>query len=463
MAEPVEFERLFRSAPASILVLAPDAPHFTILAVTDAYLADTMTTREIIGRRLFEVFPDNPDDPGATGSANLRASLMRVLTQRVPDTMAVQKYDIRRPGVAHFEERYWSPRNVPMLDDAGNVACIYHRVKDVTDIVRFEQRDREQRIVAASMTSQVGQMQLEIYRRAQEIQAANDELRELNGRLERTRQLLQSELSSQTQDVEKLSLELVEQGRKLADALTDTRAAVQARDEFLTIASHELRTPLTPLVLTIDTLELALERDRVRTPRIDERLKVARRQVERLSDLVEEILEVSRITAGRLQLELEECDLVEMIEHAVARVRDDTDGARCEIVVHAPPSLAGRWDRARLRHVVSNLLSNAIKYGRAHTIEVTLRATEQEATLQVRDKGIGISLEKLEKIFDCFERAVSTRNYGGFGIGLFITRSLVEAHGGTIAVESAQGEGTQFTLTLPRLNRVGHNKQLSLA
>jgi signal transduction histidine kinase/ActR/RegA family two-component response regulator len=130
------FRRLFEAAPGLYLVLTPD---FHIVAATEAYLRATMTTREaIVGRHLFEVFPDNPDDPGATGEKNLRASLERVLATGAPDAMAVQKYDIRRPPTAGggFEERYWFPVNSAVLDDAGTVEFIIHRVEDVTDFVR---------------------------------------------------------------------------------------------------------------------------------------------------------------------------------------------------------------------------------------------------------------------------------------------------------------------------------------
>jgi PAS domain S-box-containing protein len=124
-------------------VLGPD---LTIVAVTEAYLRATMTRRDdILGRGLFDVFPDNPDDPGATGVANLRASIERVIAEEWPDTMAVQKYDIRRPESegGRFEERYWSPANFPVLNDDGRVAYIIHYVEDVTELVRLKRQESE--------------------------------------------------------------------------------------------------------------------------------------------------------------------------------------------------------------------------------------------------------------------------------------------------------------------------------
>ena len=128
------FQLLFEQSPDVLLVLRPDAPRYTMIAATQARLDATHTTREqTIGRGLFELFPDNPDDPEATGMRNLRASLERVLTTRAPDTMAVQKYDIRLPD-GSFEVRYWSPKNLPILSSTDEVIYIFHRVEDVTEL-----------------------------------------------------------------------------------------------------------------------------------------------------------------------------------------------------------------------------------------------------------------------------------------------------------------------------------------
>ena len=157
------------ASPDSYLVLAPD---LTIVAVSDAYLRATMTRREeIVGRGVFEVFTDNPDDPEATGIVNLRASLKRVLAAGRADTMAVQNYDIPRPVAegGGFEERWWSPVNSPVLGSDGSMIAIIHRVEDVTELIRLEQKGSEH--------------EAEIYHRAQEIQEVNRELRAVNARL----------------------------------------------------------------------------------------------------------------------------------------------------------------------------------------------------------------------------------------------------------------------------------------
>jgi len=164
-----DFERIFEASPEVVLVLLPDSPRFTMVAATDARLRATHTTRETIGRGLFDVFPDDPDDGGATGASNLRASLERVLATRAADTMAVQKYDIRGPD-GNFEVKYWSPKNIPVLGPNGEVVYILHRVEEVTELVRASELGEELR-------GQTRAMESEVLARSQELAASNNELR----------------------------------------------------------------------------------------------------------------------------------------------------------------------------------------------------------------------------------------------------------------------------------------------
>jgi len=182
---PPDFRAVLESAPDNYLVLSPA---LIIVAVSDAYLRATLTKRvDVVGRPLFEVFPDNPDDPAATGVANLRASLERVLRTREPDAMAVQKYDIPRPESqgGGFEERHWSPVNSPVLDTAGAVSYIIHRVEDVTELVRLTEATSRETRVADALRTKAAAMEAEILRRAQQLQLANEELRQREEVLER--------------------------------------------------------------------------------------------------------------------------------------------------------------------------------------------------------------------------------------------------------------------------------------
>jgi formate hydrogenlyase transcriptional activator len=179
-----DFRSLFESVPSLCLVLTPD---LFIVAVSEAYLHATMTERDdILGRGIFDIFPDNPDDPSATGVRNLRASLQRVLQNKIPDTMAVQKYDIRKPESegGGFEERYWSPVNAPVLGPDNDVAYIIHRVEDVTDFMRLREKDAQQ---TEELRARAGRMESEIFLRAREVQEANLRLETAN------REITQSE------------------------------------------------------------------------------------------------------------------------------------------------------------------------------------------------------------------------------------------------------------------------------
>jgi len=178
-----DFQTLFESAPGLYLVLTPA---LTIVAVSDSYLRATLTKRgEILGRHLFDVFPDNPDDPTATGVSNLRASLNRVVQNRCSDAMAVQKYDIRRPESdgGGFEERHWSPVNSPVLGAKGEVAYIIHHVEDVTEFIRLKQTESEQHRITEELRTRTGEMEAEIFRSVQQVQTVNSQLRtELDAR-----------------------------------------------------------------------------------------------------------------------------------------------------------------------------------------------------------------------------------------------------------------------------------------
>jgi PAS domain S-box-containing protein len=169
----IDFKSLFESAPGLYLILKPD---FTIVAVSEAYLHATMTKRnEITGKGLFEVFPDNPEDPDASGVFNLRASLNYVLENKTAHTMAVQKYDIRRPD-GSFEERYWSPLNKPLFDGGNTLTYIIHRVEDVTEFIQLKKEEDRRQKLTEDLRGQMQQMEIETYKRAQEIQDINSKL-----------------------------------------------------------------------------------------------------------------------------------------------------------------------------------------------------------------------------------------------------------------------------------------------
>jgi signal transduction histidine kinase len=261
-----------------------------------------------------------------------------------------------------------------------------------------------------------------------------------------------------TDEEERLAEELARRTALSVDSarlLREAREAVRLRDEFLGIASHELKTPLTPLHLKVQLLHkqvelLAARGEPVSAERVSETLEVVQRQVRKLTSLVDNLLDVSRITAGRLKLELEEMDLASVAAEILYRFAPSAAQLNCTLEMHAPMAVVGRWDRQRLEQVVTNLLSNALKYGAGKPVCVRVEADGRLARLAVQDCGIGISAEDLPRIFERFERAVSDRHYGGLGLGLYITRQIVEAFGGTVTATSEPGKGSTFVLELPR-------------
>jgi PAS domain S-box-containing protein len=228
--------------------------------------------------------------------------------------------------------------------------------------------------------------------------------------------------------------------------------AIRARNEFLSIASHELRTPLSSLSLQVDAFMRAIRKDpmALAPENVTARLEKVGRQVERLSRLISELMDVTKITQGQLRLQREEIDLSTIARDIVGRFSEEAQRAQSpvEIVVGAP--VLGMWDRLRVEQVTTNLLSNALKFGAGRPIEMIVEEHGDIASLTVRDHGVGIAPEDVERIFDRFEQAPTARVLGGLGLGLYIARQIVEAHGGTIRVESQLGAGSTFTVELPR-------------
>jgi PAS domain S-box-containing protein len=225
----------------------------------------------------------------------------------------------------------------------------------------------------------------------------------------------------------------------------ELKRALNARDEFLSIASHELRTPLTALKLRLQSLQRAGDLAASLRNKVDS----AARQTDRLERLVDNLLDVSRITTGHLELELEPFDMSELFRDVAERFRDEISLVGSTLDLCLPEELPGTWDRMRVEQVLTNVLSNAVKYGSGKSIRVTLRASDHGAQFDVEDEGIGIAESDLGKIFGQFQRAAHGSKGGGLGMGLYIAQQIVTAHGGDIRVQSRIGSGTRFTVTLP--------------
>ncbi|WP_437690263.1 GAF domain-containing sensor histidine kinase [Sorangium sp. So ce176] len=230
----------------------------------------------------------------------------------------------------------------------------------------------------------------------------------------------------------------------------DAQEGMRVREEFITVASHELRTPIAAMRLAIQGL-LRRKREPATVEQITRALWTTERQIDRLQRLIDELLDVSRIHAhaGRIPLHLEQVDLAAVVREAVEPFRERMAQSRSPLHVHAEAPVVGTWDRFRLEQVIANLLDNAFKFGAGEPVSISVARRNGVAQLTVEDRGIGIPPARVACVFERFERAVSTRNYGGFGLGLYIVRRIVEALGGAVRVDSTPGAGSTFTVELP--------------
>lgn len=257
-------------------------------------------------------------------------------------------------------------------------------------------------------------------------------------------------------EVGKVSLAFNVAMKRLSIQRKELLQSVQQRDEFMSIASHELRTPLTALKLQIQLVPRILQN--VTFEHKEHLLKLfenSQQQLEQFSRLVEEILDLSLISAGRLPLVPENVDLSELVRVVVEQHRPELERLGCKVDLKTSTQVQGLWDPVRLRQVVSNLLSNAMKYGAGKSVEISVLKEATLAKFIIRDHGIGIALEDQARIFGRFERATSISQYGGLGLGLFVSEQIVNAHGGSIRVESeGLGRGSAFIVELP-INQPG--------
>lgn len=229
-------------------------------------------------------------------------------------------------------------------------------------------------------------------------------------------------------------------------------SATRMRDEFISVAGHELRTPLTSLRLQTQMHQrlIAQGDQAVYAPeRMRKLVELTSRQVERLSRLVEDMLDISRINVGKLGLTPEIFDLTQLAQETVDRLTPQLTSAGCTVALQTPEAITGSWDRYRIEQVLSNLLVNALQHCPGKPVQVSLSRNGNCATLVVRDEGEGIAPENQERIFARFERAVRPKAIRGLGLGLYICRQICEAHGGSIRVESTLGKGSTFIVTLP--------------
>jgi PAS domain S-box-containing protein len=224
-------------------------------------------------------------------------------------------------------------------------------------------------------------------------------------------------------------------------------AAVRVRDDLLAIAGHELRTPLGALSLNMAVLEGEARSGEMR--QMQNGLRQAEKQIQRMSRLVDRLLDISQITSGRTRLDLTEFELGELLKEVADRTLAEASRSGCELRVSADDEVVGLWDRFRLDEAFTNLLANAIKFGAGGPVDVQLRLVNKKAVVVVQDRGIGVSPEDLDRVFGRFERSTAGKNYSGLGLGLYITREIIEQHDGAIRAENRTRGGARFIVELP--------------
>ena len=454
----IDFRSLFESVPGLYLVLNRE---LTIVAVTDTYLQATMTVRdEIVGRHIFDVFPDNPDDIVSTGVHNLRSSLLRVIEKGAPDVMPVQKYDIQRPKSegGGFEERYWSPINSPVLGPEREVLFIIHRVADVTDFIRAQKAGDS--------------METEIFRRSKELAEVNRQLRASNQAMQDLHQQISQLMAQADTDLEvaqkvpfvispRTSEEMLGRVGKLISArkqAEDQLRQAQKLDAIGHLAggiAHDFNNLLTA-ILGYNQLLADEVRDRPVALEFADEVRLAS---EKAAALTFQLLAFSRRQVMQLQL-LDLSHSVSNMDKMLRRII----GEDIELQVHTVPGLHQvKADTSQVDQLILNLAVNA-RDAMPDGGRLIIKTANVELTgeysggyigikpgeyvmLAVSDSGRGMDDATKSRIFEPF---FTTKEPGkGTGMGLSIVYGIVKQNGGEIFVHSEVGLGSVFKIYLP--------------
>ncbi|WP_374078845.1 ATP-binding protein [Bdellovibrio bacteriovorus] len=396
-----DFKFIFESSPDIQVVLLPDTPNFTIAAVTDGLLKKTIMTREqLIGKHHFDVFPENPNENGADGMRNLRMSLDRVISTKAPDSMAVQRYDIRLPaGDGSYQERYWSPTNIPLIEN-GVLKYILHSVEDVTELVLNKNANKN--TSTQEFKARIERMEADILARAKEIQLANEKLRD----------------------------------------------AVQLREDVLAIVSHDLNNPLGSIQMSAELLKDSLsEEDHKENLEL---IQIIERSVRHMKRLIDDLLSFAKIQSGNLDVEIKPTNFRKLLEEGINSIRHLAIKKRIHIKADIQISRNDvPCDHDRILEVLANILCNAIKFSPTGSL-IVLTASEghDEIRVSIRDEGKGILPEHIPHLFDRYWQAKETAKHGT-GLGLAIAKGIITNHKGKIWVESTPGHGTTVHFSIP--------------
>ena len=489
----INFNEVFRSLPDLYLILSPE---YIIADASDSYLEATLTKRQQIqGKYLFDVFPDNPDASEANATKNLRYSLEQVLKTKQPHVMALQHYDVPKPE-GGFEEKYWSPVNLPLLNDKQEITGIIHKVTDVTERVIMEterkitiqhaKRKAEEHSVLLRVLETIPQIawtalpdgtskyfnkKWYVYTEKDFTQSLKERWtgaahpEDLNICMEKWKNCLKTGETFQCEhrilrgsdSTYRWHLTLAKPIRNEKNEITlwvgtctdihEQKMSNEQKDEFISLASHELKTPLT----SIKAYSELLERQIVKTKAEPECTYIAKvtNSINTLNSLVADLLDISKVQSGNLTFDLSVFDFSQLVTAMVESFRNTTPTHTFIIETNKQVKVFG--DKIRLEQVVSNLISNAVKYSPGkNKVIINSYSENNKLVFSVQDFGMGIKKNLLVHLFEKFYRAErKAHKIQGLGLGLFICSEIIKKHKGEIKVESEEGKGSVFTFTLP--------------
>lgn len=416
----IDYQKLFVELPGLYIILSTD---LTIMDVSEKLTKAAGIHRlDMIGKNLFVVFPENPDDVIADGQSNLKYSLNYVLKNKTAHTMAVQRYDVKnQEGI--FEERYWCPINKPVLNENDEVLYIIHRVEEVTDFVQLSEVSQKTVQQNNKLESQIERMKIEIIKRTKELEKLNA--------------LLDEKVSQRTQHLEETNKTI---GKNII-ALTHQKKQLE---DFCNIISHNLRAPLVNISMLVEMVAENSINDEniIFLEKLD---KAAKNLNETFNELVEsiQITQDTEIPHEEIELESFTTGIIDSLHGEINKTQ-----ATVEMDFSKAPKVC--YPLNYMRSILQNLISNSLKYSspeRRPIIKINSKIKNDSVIISISDNGLGLDLNKhSENLFKI--RKVFHDHPAAKGFGLFITKSQVTALGGKIWVESEPNVGSTFHVEL---------------
>lgn len=445
MTGDINYTILFRSAPALIMVLKPDKG-FTILDASESYMLATKTKRhEMIGKALFEVFPDNPSDTTATGVTNLRNSLLTVLKTKESHTMALQKYDIPLED-GSFEEKYWKPKNMPVLDDDGTILYIIHQVEDVTLATQVEKRIEEETRKANQTIEEKSQWIEENTRRVNIILTALKK----HTAMDFSERIPISEKKDPLDDIASAINQLIDELEKHTHLLTITNRDLEyvnkELESFSYSVSHDLRAPLR----AVSGYAQVLLEDYV--DKIDDygkqTIDIIIRNAAKMGALIDDLLTFSRL--GKQTMTKVPLKMNNLIDIVKRELTEQYKGTPIQWNIKELDNVEG--DGSMMAQVMTNLLSNAMKYSnKKENPEIEIGSYKENGSViyYVKDNGAGFDMRYYNKLFGVFQRLHNSNEYEGTGVGLALVQRIIKKHQGEVWAEAEVEKGATFYIALP--------------